>query len=188
MELQYFVVKIPVAGELGIDPEKVVDFYHEWVAKQTRPEMLIDVAELLHVPNGPGVIAVGHEADYGFDHTGGQWGLLYRRKNALEGDNASRLAQAFNAATDACRLLEEHFGDGLKFSRTDIEITINDRLVAPNTPEFAAQAVPELTGLLNSLLGHGDFTVKADESDPRRRFNISATSSKPFEFAAAAPA
>ena len=81
MELQHLVVKIPVAGALAIDPAKVVDVMHQWVAGQTVPGvLLIDVAELLHVPKGPGVVAVGHEADYSLDHTGGLWGVQYRRK------------------------------------------------------------------------------------------------------------
>ena len=73
MELQHLVVKIPVAGPLGIDPTKVVDVFHQWVAAQSiAGVLLVDVAELLHVPNGPGVVAVGVEAELesieGADH------------------------------------------------------------------------------------------------------------------------
>ena len=60
MELQHLIVKIPVDGPLRIDPAAVVDLFHKWVAAQSVPGvLLVDVAELLHVPNGPGVIAVG---------------------------------------------------------------------------------------------------------------------------------
>jgi len=183
MELQFFVIKIPVTGQLGIDPEKVVDVFHEWVAGQTMPEILVDVAELLHVHHGPGVIAVGHEADYALDHTGGQWGLLYRRKDAPAGDNASRLAQAFHAACHAARLLEERFGDALEFSRTTFTITVNDRLLAPNTSEFAEKATPVFRELLAGLLGHEDFQLATDTADPRRRFSLTVTSGKPVDFA-----
>ena len=95
MELQHFVAKIHVDGPLAIDPAKVVDIFHSWVAAQTVPGvLLVDVAELLHVPDGPGVIAVGYEADYALDHTDGIWGALYRRKNVLAGTNTERVAEA----------------------------------------------------------------------------------------------
>ena len=54
MELQYLVAKIYVDGDLKIDPASVVNVFHRWVAAQSLPGMLVDVAELLHVPAGPG--------------------------------------------------------------------------------------------------------------------------------------
>ena len=94
MELQYLVAKIHLDGKLEIDPAKVVDVFHRWVANQSMPEMLVDVAELLHVPQGPGVIAVGGDCDYAVDHSGGIWGVLYRCKTPVEGTNAERIAHA----------------------------------------------------------------------------------------------
>ena len=45
MELQHLIVKIPVAGALAIDPAKVVDVFHQWVAAQAiAGVLLIDVA------------------------------------------------------------------------------------------------------------------------------------------------
>src|ERR1700690_2674565 len=99
IELQHLIVKIPVDGPLRIDPAKIVDIFHRWVAAQVIPGvLLIDVAELLHVPNGPGVIAVGLEADFALDHTGGAWGVLYRRKTVLGGTNQDRILQAIASA------------------------------------------------------------------------------------------
>ena len=98
MELQHFVAKIHTDGEPGIDPVEVVNVFHRWVAAQTMPDLLVDVAELLHVPNGPGVIAVGHEGDYALDHTDGRWGVLYRRKAQLPGSTTERVPTAAPAA------------------------------------------------------------------------------------------
>jgi hypothetical protein len=184
MELQHFVTKIHVAGELRIDPAKVVDVFHQWVAKQIIPGvLLIDVAELLHVPKGPGVVAVGVEADFSLDHTGGIWGVLYRRKNVLDGTNASRIAEALGEAAHAGALLEEAFPGALKFSRTDFELIVNDRGIAPNTAESYAAAVPEIESALRNLLGHGEFALTRHDNEPRRRFGVSVKSSKPFDLA-----
>jgi hypothetical protein len=189
MELQHLIVKIPVVGPLGIDPAKVVDFFHKWVGAQSVPGvLLVDVAELLHVPEGPGVVAVGYEADYALDHGRGTWGLLYRRKTVLPGGNAGRVAQAFEAAAQAAARLEEEFAGALRFSRTEFELIVNDRGIAPNTPETHAAAIPEIGAAVRSLLGHGDFTVARSDRDPRERFGVAVRSSRPFQLATPAAA
>ncbi|HVW21150.1 MAG TPA: hypothetical protein VHC86_08020 [Opitutaceae bacterium] len=185
MELQHLVVKIPVEGSLGIDPAKVVDFFHPWVAKQAVPGVvLVDVAELLHVPKGPGVVAVGVEADYAFDHSDGVWGVLYRRKDVVKGTNAERVSQALGAATQAAAALEAGF-PGLKFSRKEFELIVNDRAIAPNLPATYAAALPEIEKALKELLGHGDFKLARHDQEPRQRFGVTVTSAKPFAFAEA---
>ncbi len=188
MELQHLIVKIPVDGPLGIDPARIVDLFHKWVAAQSVPGvLLIDVAELLHVPDGPGVLAVGVEADIAFDHTGGVWGVLVRRKNTIAGTNAERVAQAFEAACQAGAWLEEAF-PGLKFSRTEFEVIVNDRAIAPNVPETYAAAVPEIEAALRAILGHAGLNLTRHDKEKRQRFGVSVKASKPFSLASAAVA
>lgn len=187
MELQHLVAKIHVEGPIGIDPAKVVDVFHPWVANQSIPGVvLIDVAELLHVPNGPGVVAVGVEADYALDHTGGIWGVLYRRKNMLPGTNADRIAEALESAAQTGARLQEAFSGALKFSRTDFELIVNDRGIAPNTPETYAAAVPEIEAALRTILGHGDFKLTRHDRERRERFGVSVKCATPFDLAALA--
>jgi len=181
MEFQHLIVKIPVEGRLGIDPAAVVDVFHKWVAAQSVPGvLLVDVAELLHVPKGPGVIAVGHEADYALDHSEGVWGLLYRRKTTLPGTNAERLAGAFEAALQAAVWLENAFPGALRFSRTEFELIINDRGIAPNIPATYAAAVPEMELFIRKLFGNSSFQFVRHDGDPRGRFGITAKGEKPF--------
>ncbi len=179
MELQHLIVKIYAEGDAGAFAPACVNVFHRWVAEQSMPEMLIDVAELLHVPDGPGVVAVGLEADYALDHGGNRWGALYRRKAATPGSNADRLGQAVKSAVNTCRLLEAAL-PGLKFARREIEVTVNDRLLAPNTPATFAACQPELESYFRSFLGHGDFTIAPLKGDPRRRFGVLVTSKKDF--------
>ena len=184
MELQHLVAKIHVDGTLGIDPAKVVDVFHPWVANQSVPGvLLIDVAELLHVPNGPGVLAVGVEADYALDHTGGTWGVLYRRKTTLPGTNADRIVDALKSAAQAGMRLQDAFPGALKFSRTDFELIVNDRALAPNTPGTYAAAVPEIEAALRTVLGHGDFNLTRHDCESRQRFGVTVKSAKAFDLA-----
>ncbi len=187
MELQHFVAKIHVDGALGLDPAKVVDVLHQWVANQTvKGVVLIDVAELLHVPDGPGVVAVGVEADYALDHSDGIWGVLSRRKNVLPGTNTDRVSEALASAAKIALRLQEAFPGALKLSRTDFELIVNDRGIAPNTPETYAAAVPEIEAGLRAVLGHGEFKLTRHDREPRQRFGVTVKTARPFELAALA--
>jgi len=189
MELQHLVIKIPVAGALAVDPAKTVDLFHQWVARQTVPGvLLIDVAELLHVPDGPGVIAVGYEADFALDHTGGVWGALYRRKTPLAGTNQERIAQAVASAAQTALRLQEAFPGALKFSRTEFELIVNDRGLAPNSAGTYATALPEIETSLRAVLGHANFKLTRHDRDLRQRFGVTVESAQPFDLAALAGA
>ena len=184
MELQHVNVKIFVDGELPVDAARLIEVFHRWIRESVLDDFLIDVADYRHVPAGPGVMLIGHDVDYSLDNAGGRWGLLYNRKSSVEGSNDDRLREALVSAANACRLLEEEFSsDGLTFSRNELQIIINDRALAPNTPETLAAAQPVLESFFSALFGHSDFTITA-ESDPRRRFGVTVTSSPPFDLAA----
>ena len=89
---------------------------------------------------------------------------------------------AIKAAADACARLEAVF-EGLTFSRQEFEVSINDRAIAPNTTENAA----ELTTVIGAVLTSG-FGISEFEADTTRDFrqllgaNIKLSSA--IEFAA----
>lgn len=168
MELQHINVKIPVDGPAP-DLEKVIRVFHGWIQTNALGEFLIDVADYRHVPGGPGVLLVGHEGDYSLDLDGGP-GLRYNRKAPLSGDNAARLAQAVKSASRACLLLEQELG--VRFSRREMEVLINDRALAPS--------VADLSQAIEALLGPATLVPQAD---PRRLFGVTVTLSSPCEWA-----
>src|SRR5262245_5785839 len=102
MEFQHINAKIFVEGELPFDPSGFINVFHQWIQESALPELLIDVADYCHVPDGPGVLLVAHEADYSMDHTDGRWGMRYNRKAPLSGANEDRYAQALAGAARAC--------------------------------------------------------------------------------------
>lgn len=162
MNLQHVRVKFFVDGDLNVGLQDIINTFHDWVAEQSMDEMMIDVADYRHVPNGPSVVMVGLKADFALDETGGRPGLMYSRKSELDGSNEDRILEALKAATEACARLEAAF-DGLTFSRQEFELTINDRALAPNTAENAAELTTILGGVLQSSCGASDF-----ESDTSR--------------------
>ncbi len=187
MELQHVNAKIYVQGDLQIDLMRFIEIFHRWTSEQNKEELLVDVADYRHVPAGPGVVLVGHDADYAMDNGNGKWGLLYNRKAALEGSNQDRLGQAFRAAASACLLLEAEFQtDGpLAFSRQEFELFINDREIAPNTPDTWAQCEPELRQFVSGLFGNEAFAMTQDPN-PRHRFGVHVRGEKALDLESAA--
>ena len=170
MELQHVNVKLFVEDAQAVDLDAVVKVFHRWVSEQSMDELLIDVADYRHVPQGPGIVLVGHEADYALDNTDGICGLRYNRKAPVDGSNADRLNQAWQTACKACDLLEAEF-PALKFNREQFDVFINDRALAPNTSETLAACREELDSFATSTVGAG-ATVTHDDSDSRRLFGV----------------
>lgn len=135
--VEHINVKIFVADGAEVDLDAAIPVFHRWIKDNVLPEMMIDVADYQHVPAGPGVMLIGHEANYSLDNRENRLGLLYNRKGALDGTFQSRLDQAHKAALAACDKLEaeEVFGGKLKFNRNALELAVNDRLLAPNSDE-----------------------------------------------------
>jgi hypothetical protein len=181
MELQHLIVKIPVEGELAVEPGVFIDLFHRWVAGQSMPELLVDVADLRHVPAGPGVVLVGYQADYAIDHMDHRWGLLYRRKDIVGGSDGDRLRQAVGAAAHACGRIERELNGQVTFSRSAFEIIVNDRLLAPNTPGTLTAITPDVEAFAREVLGHDGVTITPHHPDRRRRCGVTVRSSHPFE-------
>lgn len=132
MQATKFQVKV-YATASEIELEKLIPVFHEWIrAKKITDELLIDVADYAHVPQGPGVVLIGHQSDYYLDVADNRPGLLYSRKRGFEGDFQAGIDDAFRRALNACRLLEEESSLGLEFATDEVLFRVQDRLAAPN--------------------------------------------------------
>ena len=178
MELQHFNVKLLVKD--GIDLELLIPVFHSWIQDKVFDERLLDIADYRHVHDGPGVILIGLEGDYSVDNADGRLGIRYNRKAGLNGSNRDRLTQATHAALSVCQRLEAEasLGGKLRFNGQDVEILVNDRLLAPNNDATRAAAEPEFKNFFDDLF-HGSEYSLAFNSDPRRLFAVSAKASRP---------
>jgi hypothetical protein len=146
-------INVKVFATANAESDAVVKVFHRWIKDTVCPEMLIDVAEYSHVPQGPGILLIAHEANYSLDNRDNRPGLLYNRKMADEGTFQEKLAQAHASALAACDRLEKE--TTLKFDRNRLEVFINDRALAPNTPETLQALEPELKRYFpNSRIKH----------------------------------
>jgi len=160
--VQHINVKIFVDKSSEFRLDDTIRVFHRWIRDSIRPELLIDVADYQHVPAGPGVLLIGHEANYSLDNRENRIGLLYNRKSELDGTFESRVRQAHRSALEACELLEKEpeFEGKLHFDRKTLEVFVNDRLLAPNTDGTWQVLQPELEKCFPG------FTIKR-EGEPR---------------------
>jgi hypothetical protein len=182
MELQHVNVKLLVQN--GDEPslEPLIPVFHGWIENQTaEDDLLIDVADYSHVPAGPGVVLIGHEGNYSVDNTGNRLGIRYNRKAAMEGNNLVRLSQAARAALTASRRLEaEPRLDGkFRFNGQDIEIFINDRLIAPNNVATRKAFEADLHLFSQKLFRRKEYSISYGE-DPRSLFTAFVKTAQPF--------
>ena len=102
MTLQHVNVKLLLENSAQVDLEPLIPIFHEWIQLQVFEELLLDVADYRHVPGGPGVMLIGHQADYSVDNSDHRLGVRYNRKAAFDGSNFDRLKQAARAALAVC--------------------------------------------------------------------------------------
>ena len=145
--IERFSLKLFLADGQAVDPNDIIPIFHRWIREQAVPGLLIDVADYGHLPEGPNVLLVAHEANYAFDCTK-RAGLAYATKRSSPGALTDRIADAARILVAAARRLQEEMADGggaLPFMTDRWEVVINDRLHAPKLPDLeqALQVVIE---------------------------------------------
>jgi hypothetical protein len=178
MNIQHINIKIYLEDPESVNLADFAAVFNTWIQQQRLEELLIDVADYLHVHNGPGIMLIGHEADYSLDNRGGRLGLLYNRKEQLEGTTEEKLVQATRAALTVAQILEHE--NGLKFKGSEVQGVINDRLLVPNTVETLAQLEPDLKSFFNQLYGGTEYSLSHND-DRRERFTVNVKTESKFE-------
>ena len=178
MNIQHINIKLFVENPESVKIAEYAAVFNTWIQKQRLEELLIDVADYLHVHNGPGIMLIGHEADYSLDNRAGRLGLLYNRKEQLDGTTQEKLAQAVRAVLTVAQILEKE--NGLKFNGQEVQIVINDRLLVPNTVETLAALESNLREFFNGLYSDAEYSL-AQNADPRERFTVSVKTESSFD-------
>jgi hypothetical protein len=184
MQLQHVNLKLLVKNPGEVDLEPLIPVFHSWIQEQPLGELLLDVADYRHVYAGPGVVLIGHEGDYSVDNTDHRLGIRYNRKAVLNGGNVERLQQAARAALTACQRLEAdpRLGGKLRFNGQDMELFINDRLLAPNGAETREAVRPDFEAFFQKLFRGGKYSL-LNGGEPRRLFAVSVKTVQTFSAA-----
>lgn len=173
MDIQHFRVKLFATADSRPHLGDAIAVFHRWIQHRRLPELMIDVSDYEHVPSGPGVILVCHEAIYGLDQAKGKLGLVYNRRAPLNGSGEDRLRQAVGAADTAAGFLEQEpeFSGKLRFDRKAWEVSVNDRALAPNTEATWYTLAPVVRGVFEPLFGPTGYSL-VRAVDPRELFRV----------------
>ncbi len=145
-----------------------IGVFHRFIQQAAVPGLLIDVADYAHVPDGPGVILIGHDVDYGIDLAGGHTGLLTTRKRAGDAGLAELFRDTLGKALAAARAIETDDTVSVRFAPDAIEISFPDRLTAPNTSSAFDWVCKELSRVANAVFGAQARFENVAGPDPRR--------------------
>jgi hypothetical protein len=132
--------------------EPLIPVFHRFIRDQVINELMIDVVDYSHVPSGPGVVLIGHAADYYVGELDGRFGLVYSRKRSAPAPDA-RLEDALRRLTNVARLLEQDSTLKLRFRTNELSLRLTDRLNASNDDASFASAKAEVEPLLARIYG-----------------------------------
>ena len=154
-----------------VDADAYAGLFHGWIQERVLDGVPIDVADYTHVPDGPGIMLIGHEADRSIDFGEGRPGVLYQRKRDLDGPLEERFRIALEGADAiADRVEGDPATGGVAFGREEILIRINDRLRAPNTDATLAAIRPALESALAAVRPGTTARIARIAADPKGPF------------------
>jgi len=165
--------KLMVTDPTTFEPHQFTPIFHRWIRETAVPGMLVDVADYQHVTDGPSVLLIGHDIDYGLDSTGGRTGLIVRRKRQGELDLATQLADALRYLLQAAEILEADEAIDIAFERGEVEVQIVDRLKVENTAEAFAALRGEFEKAAADIFEGA--AVERVEGDPRAPMTVRIT-------------
>jgi len=178
MNIQHVNIKFYLENPETVKLADFAAIFNTWIQQQRLEELLVDVADYLHVHHGPGIMLIGHEADYSLDNRAGRLGLLYNRKEQMEGITEEKLVQATRAALTVAQILEKE--NGLKFNGSEVQVIINDRLLVPNTVETFTALEPEIKSFFDQLYNGATYSLSHND-DRRERFTIIVKTESKFD-------
>jgi hypothetical protein len=159
------------------DAEAFVPIFHEWIRAKVFDAVLFDVADYAHVPDGPGIMLVTHEAAFALDRSDYRFGLLAQRRTSIEGDGVTAIVRTVRLMLEVAAKLQTdpRLAGKLSFDRSTIRVESNDRLRAPNTDEGAIAFEPLVRRALEQVFPGGVASIRRVTSEPRDRLALDVT-------------
>src|SRR3990172_1125290 len=176
MDIQYLSLKI-YAERQNSSLEAFIPVFHSWIQEDACEELLIDVANYSHVPAGPGVMLIAHEANYAVEFGAeNRFGFLYKTKIKMDGSNLEKLQRVFQQTLKAAIRLQEarHVSTFLPYI---FRLVFDRRSGIENTNKDFLELNPALVQFAKLLTGSDAFKLSRVSQNPRERLTIEITNS-----------
>lgn len=172
MQAQQLSVKVFAAEPGKVDQAALIPVFHRWIRDAVMTDqVMIDVADYRHVPEGPGVMIVCHAGHLAMDERGGDVGLEWGRKRDAFVDPREGLEVVTRELLQAAEALEGDAERPVGFRGDRLEVRLLSRLAGPNTSETLAAFGPALDAL-SAKLWPGQAVTVAHHADPRSPFEV----------------
>lgn len=174
MNLERFCLKFFTRPGASVDDAVFIDIFHEWIRLKKLGGILLDVADYRHVPDGPGVMLITHDINFGLDYSGGGFGLLAQRKRGSGRSHQESLLELAQATITFGVLLEAdpRLAGQLRLEGGAFHYISNDRLLAPNTEAAFAALQPDLAAAAALIYPGQQVSITPLPNDPRERLTV----------------
>ena len=161
------------APEPAVTDERFVPIFHRWIRQRMLGSVLIDVADYTHVPDGPGVVLVGHDTAFSLDRSDGRFGLVAQGRRPFAGDATDGVVDTLQGLFAVADALERDVSEArLHLDRTRIRIEGNDRLRAPNSDEGFLRLEPIVAAAAKRVFADREIVVERLPNDRRERLAV----------------
>lgn len=174
MNLERICVKFFARPGAPVDDAVFIDIFHEWIRLKKLGGILLDVADYRHVPDGPGVMLITHDINFGLDYSNGGFGLLAQRKRGAGRSHQENLLELLRATITFGALLEmdPRLTGQLKLEGGAFHYISNDRLLAPNTAAAFAARQPDLAAAATLIYPGQQVSISRLPNDSRERLTV----------------
>ena len=145
-----------------------IEVFHRLLQRGLLEGLLLDVADYRHIPDGPGVLLVGHDVDYGVSARG----LTVLRKRRAQDGAATLVRDALRMGAGALAALAADGALALHFDATRAGFTVFDRRHT-REKNFARELQDELAPVLREIYGDNFHVAVAEGGDARAAFSFS---------------
>ncbi len=151
------------------DLDPAIDVFHRFLQQGLVEGLILDVADYRHVQNGPGVLLVGYDVDYGINKTG----LTVTRKRSSDDDIGTQFCDLLRMALGAVAAIE--YDGTLKASMSPDHLTVAafDRRIPRD--ELEEMLLAGVAPVARKLLGANAVVRTANGTDPRRAPQLEVT-------------
>ena len=167
--MQRISAKLYVEDSSAVTPTALIPVFHRWISDGAVEGLLIDVADYKHVPEGPGIMLIGHEGDYSVEYTDGVPAFRYERKRDRPSELREQIHQVLRLTLIGANTLAEtpdpHGPIG--FRTDEVVVSIADRLRAANTAENFESIKHEVEAAVAEIYGAVVETVEHISEDAR---------------------
>ncbi|MBI3696590.1 MAG: hypothetical protein HY238_17335 [Acidobacteria bacterium] len=181
IDVQKIAVKLFTDAPPTLNLDPFLSIFSRWRTDAADPARWVDLADYAHMPRGPGIVLIGHVCNFSFDLSAPAPGVLYSRKQGLDGSNEDRLRAVLRAAAEMSRrlLAEPEFPAGVHLLPGSLDIRFQDRLETPNADATDHLLRPAVTAVFDGLLGPGAYQARR-QPDPGKLYGFSIESAVPF--------